>query len=71
MVGTQHLRRLLETATAAGTKVVLVGDEHQLAPVAQRGGTFAQLVTDLPWAQRLSQVADRDHDERNASLAIP
>lgn len=71
MVGTQHLRRLLETATAAGTKVVLVGDEHQLAPVAQRGGTFAQLVTDLPWAQRLSQVwRMHDHDERDASLAI-
>lgn len=71
MVGTQHLRRLLETATTAGTKVVLVGDEHQLAPVAQRGGTFAQLVTDLPWAQRLSQVwRMHDHDERNASLAV-
>lgn len=71
MVGTQHLRRLLEVATAAGTKVVLVGDEHQLAPVAQRGGTFAQLVTDLPWAQRLSQVwRMHDHDERDASLAV-
>lgn len=71
MVGTQHLRRLLETATSAGSKVVLVGDEHQLAPVAQRGGTFAQLVTDLPWAQRLSQVwRMHDHDERDASLAV-
>ena len=71
MVGTGHLRRLLEVATTAGTKVVLVGDEHQLAPVAQRGGTFAQLVTDLPWAQRLSQVwRMHDHDERNASLAV-
>ena len=71
MVGTQHLRRLLETATTAGTKVVLVGDEHQLAPVAQRGGTFAALVADLPWAQRLSQVwRMHDHDERDASLAV-
>lgn len=71
MVGTQHLRRLLEVATSAGTKVVLVGDEHQLAPVAQRGGTFAQLVTDLPWAQRLSQVwRMHDHDERDVSLAV-
>ncbi|OAN31245.1 MobF family relaxase [Mycolicibacterium iranicum] len=71
MVGTQHLRQLLETATTAGTKVVLVGDEHQLAPVAQRGGTFAQLVADVPWAQRLSQVwRMHDHDERDASLAV-
>ena len=71
MVGTQHLRTLLQAATTAGTKVVLVGDEHQLAPVAQRGGTFAQLVTDLPWAQRLSQVwRMHDRDERDASLAV-
>jgi hypothetical protein len=71
MVGTQHLRTLLDAATAAGTKVVPVGDEHQLAPVAQRGGTFAQLVTDLPWAQRLSEVwRMHDHDERDASLAV-
>lgn len=71
MVGTQHLRALLDDATAAGTKVVLVGDEHQLAPVAQRGGTFAQLVADLPWAQRLSQVwRMHDHRERDASLAV-
>lgn len=71
MVGTQHLRTLLDAATAAGTKVVPVGDEHQLAPVAQRGGTFAQLVTDLPWAHRLSEVwRMADHDERDASLAV-
>lgn len=71
MVGTQHLRRLLEATTTAGAKVVLVGDEHQLAPVAQRGGTFAQLVADLPWAQRLSEVwRMHDRDERDASLAI-
>lgn len=71
MVGTQHLRTLLDAATTAGTKVVPVGDEHQLAPVAQRGGTFAQLVTDLPWAQRLSEVwRMHDHDERDASLAV-
>ncbi|UXA21346.1 relaxase domain-containing protein (plasmid) [Mycobacterium sp. SMC-4] len=71
MVGTQHLRTLLDAATAAGTKVVAVGDEHQLAPVAQRAGTFAQLVTDLPWAQRLSQVWRMvDHAERDASLAV-
>jgi conjugative relaxase-like TrwC/TraI family protein len=71
MVGTQHLRALLDAATATGTKVVPVGDERQLAPVAQRGGTFAQLVTDLPWAQRLSEVwRMHDHDERDASLAV-
>ncbi len=43
MVGTDELRRLLAATTAAGTKTVLVGDAHQLAPVKARGGMFAQL----------------------------
>ena len=56
MVGTDDLRRLLSATTAAGTKTVLVGDPHQLAPVKARGGMFAQLCADLPWTQRLSEV---------------
>ena len=43
MVGTDELRQLLTATTAAGTKTVLVGDAHQLAPVKARGGMFAQL----------------------------
>lgn len=71
MVGTPHLRELLTAATTAGAKIVLVGDAYQLAPVKARGGMFAQLVADLPWAQKLSQVwRMRDPDERTASLAI-
>jgi conjugative relaxase-like TrwC/TraI family protein len=71
MVGTADLRQLLTATTQAGAKTVLVGDEHQLAPVKARGGMFAQLCTDLPWAQRLSAVwRMRDPDERAASLAL-
>jgi conjugative relaxase-like TrwC/TraI family protein len=71
MVGTDDLRRLLTATTRAGTKVVLVGDAHQLAPVRARGGMFAQLCTDLPWTQRLSEVwRMRDPAERSASLAV-
>jgi conjugative relaxase-like TrwC/TraI family protein len=71
MVGTDDLRQLLTATTAAGAKSVLVGDEHQLAPVKARGGMFAQLCTDLPWTQKLSEVW-RMHDpqERTASLAL-
>ena len=44
---------------------------HQLAPVKARGGMFAQLCTDLPWTQHLSEVwRMRDPDERAASLAL-
>jgi conjugative relaxase-like TrwC/TraI family protein len=71
MVGTSDLRQLLAATTAASAKTVLVGDEYQLAPVKERGGMFAQLCTDLPWTQRLSEVW-RMHDpaERTASLAL-
>ena len=49
---------------------MLVGDAHQLAPVKARGGMFAQLCTDLPWTQKLSEVwRMRDREERSASLA--
>ena len=71
MVGTGDLRQLLTATTAAGAKTVLVGDAHQLAPVKARGGMFAQLCTDLPWTQHLSEVwRMRDPDERGASLAL-
>jgi conjugative relaxase-like TrwC/TraI family protein len=71
MVGTDDLRRLLTATTAARVKTVLVGDAHQLAPVKARGGMFAQLCTDLPWAQLLSEVwRMTDPDERHSSLAL-
>ncbi len=56
MVGTDDLRQLLAATTQAGAKTVLVGDASQLAPVKARGGMFAQLCTDLPWTQHLSEV---------------
>ncbi len=71
MVGTPDLRQLLTATTAVGAKTVLVGDAYQLAPVKARGGMFAQLVADLPWAQKLSEVwRMRDPAERTASLAV-
>ena len=71
MVGTDELRQLLTATTAAGTKTVLVGDAHQLAPVKAPGGMFAQLCTDLTWTQKLSEVWRlRDPEERSASLAL-
>ena len=71
MVGTDDLRRLLTATTTAGVKTILVGDQHQLAPVKARGGMFAQLCTDLPWTQKLSEVwRMNDPEERSASLAL-
>jgi ATP-dependent exoDNAse (exonuclease V) alpha subunit len=71
MGGTNDLRQLLTATTAAGTKTVLVGDAQKLAPVKARGGMVAQLCTDLPWTQHLSEVwRMRDPEERTASLAL-
>jgi conjugative relaxase-like TrwC/TraI family protein len=71
MVGTDDLHQLLSATTTAGAKTVLVGDAHQLAPVKARGGMFAQLCSDLPWTQHLSQVwRMRNPDERTHSLAL-
>jgi hypothetical protein len=70
MVGTGELHQLLAATTAAGTKTVLVGDAHQLAPVKARGGMFAQLCTDLPWTQHLSAVW-RMRDLTNAPRRWP
>jgi conjugative relaxase-like TrwC/TraI family protein len=70
MVGTPELRELLTATTAAGVKTVLVGDPAQLAPVRSRGGMFAQLCDDLPWAQHLTEVWRMHDPERTASLAL-
>ena len=71
MVGTPELRRLLEATTTARSKMVLVGDAYQLAPVKARGGMFEQLAEELPWSQRLSAVWRMcDREERDASLAL-
>lgn len=71
LAGDPQLLRLLRTTTKTGAKTVLVGDPHQLAPVRKRGGMFDQLSTELPWAQRLSEVwRMRDRTERTASLAL-
>lgn len=71
MVGTDDLRQLLTATTQAGAKTVLVGDASQLAPVKARGGMFAQLCSDLPWTQHLSEVwRMADPEERTASLAL-
>jgi conjugative relaxase-like TrwC/TraI family protein len=71
MLGTPELKKLLSCAVVGKSKMVLVGDAYQLAPVRARGGMFEQLCAELPWSQRLAEVwRMRDRDERDASLAL-
>jgi conjugative relaxase-like TrwC/TraI family protein len=71
MIGTPDLYKLMSAATKANAKLVLVGDQYQLAPVLARGGMFEQLCNDLPWTQQLEQVwRMRDPQEQQASLQL-
>ena len=64
MVGSRTLARVMDLAAASGTKVVLVGDHHQL-PEIDAGGAFAGLVNRLPSIElndnrRQHEVWERD-----------
>jgi conjugative relaxase-like TrwC/TraI family protein len=70
MVDTRRLERLVRHARAAGAKVVLVGDHHQL-PAVETGGAFAALVerndgqlTELARNRRQRELWERDTLER-------
>lgn len=71
MIGTPDLHKLIAAATKASAKLVMIGDEFQLAPVKQRGGMFEQLGDDLPWAQKLDTVRRfANKHEATASLHL-
>lgn len=75
MVGTRAFVQLLDHAAASGTKVVAVGDPHQL-PAIEAGGMFAALANHLgavELAQNLRQDQQWEHaalqDLRNGDVA--
>jgi conjugative relaxase-like TrwC/TraI family protein len=68
MIDTRRLARLMRHVEAAGAKVVLVGDHHQL-PAVEAGGAFAALVhrlgaTELSDNRRQSELWERDTLDR-------
>jgi hypothetical protein len=65
MVGTRQLARLLDHAHAAGAKVVLVGDHHQLAEI-DAGGAFASLSVYLDAVQLTENHRQHHAWERDA-----
>lgn len=71
MIGNPDLHKLMSAVTGANAKLLLVGDQYQLAPVAARGGMFEQLAADLPWTQQLHQVwRMKEQREQQASLRL-
>jgi hypothetical protein len=48
----RHSIRRSPGLSAAGAKMVLVGDAYQLSPVKARGGMLENLCDDLPWSPK-------------------
>jgi ATP-dependent exoDNAse (exonuclease V) alpha subunit len=70
LAGTTTLDRITAIAAAAGAKVLLVGDPHQLS-VGRRRGSVRLLVDRRPDAPELSEIHRFTHDwEKDASLAL-
>lgn len=76
MAGTFALDKLAAQAAAAGAKLLLVGDPHQLSPV-ESGGALGMLVADRPDTPQLSVIrrftdpdGSRRRWEEQASLGI-
>ncbi len=65
MVGTRMLARVMDLAAASDTKVVLVGDHHQL-PEIDAGGAFAGLVNRLPAIELNDNRRQHEAWERDA-----
>ncbi|WP_410764720.1 MobF family relaxase (plasmid) [Corynebacterium rhinophilum] len=68
MVSNPDMNRVLETASAAGSRVVFVGDPEQYSAVKARSGLLVTLSHELPDAVKLTEVfRQRDSGEREAS----
>lgn len=69
MVGTRDLERLHEAAAAAGAKLVLVGDDKQLASI-EAGGAFTALANRLGAARLQTNMRQRDPIDRTVATAF-
>jgi conjugative relaxase-like TrwC/TraI family protein len=69
MAGTRTLAPILDAADRAGTKVVLVGDPHQL-PEIDAGGVLAGLVDRLDSIELVENRRQRDQWERDALIEL-
>lgn len=65
MVDTRRLAKLLSMGRAAGAKIVLVGDHHQL-PAVEVGGSFAALAERLDPVELVENRRQVEAWERNA-----
>ena len=68
MVSNSDAVRLLQIASAAGSRVVFVGDPHQYSAVKQRSGLLGTLAREIPDSVELHEVfRQRNETERRMS----
>lgn len=69
MVGTRDMSRLLEHAAIAGAKVVLVGDQKQLAPI-EAGAPFADFQQKFGYAELIEVRRQKAQDDIHIANAL-
>jgi conjugative relaxase-like TrwC/TraI family protein len=69
MVGTRDMSRLLEHAAVAGAKVVLVGDQKQLAPI-EAGSPFADFQQKFGYAELIEVRRQKAQDDIQIANAL-
>jgi conjugative relaxase-like TrwC/TraI family protein len=69
MVGTRDMSRLLEHAAVAGAKVVLVGDQKQLAPI-EAGSPFADFQQKFGYAELIEVRRQKAKDDVEIANAL-
>lgn len=69
MVGTRDMSRLLEHAAVAGAKVVLVGDQRQLAPI-EAGSPFADFQQKFGYAELTEVRRQKARDDIEIANAL-
>jgi conjugative relaxase-like TrwC/TraI family protein len=69
--GDRDLYEIIKQAAATHSKVILIGDSHQLQPVQAGGGMFRDLSENLPWTQGFTHVWRQvDPEEKAMTLAL-
>lgn len=69
--GDRDLYEIIKQAASTHSKVILIGDSHQLQPVQAGGGLFRDLSENLPWTQGFTHVWRQvDPEEKAMTLAM-
>lgn len=69
MAGSRRFDRLMQKASAAGARVILLGDSKQIQPI-EAGGMFGEMQRRMGRSELRTVIRQRDKDEAAAFLRI-